>query len=249
MRYHRPKWMQPTTSAFDLPTVWALAVFATIYLTVLWSIRRSAWRDPTSVFFQPHQAYAPIYSNIRTQQSEDFLSKAVDDVNLPRPSRGNQTTPELCIGIPSVARKGVRYLRTALGSLLDGLTDYERDQIHLIIFFADIDPRDHPAFHEPWIKGLVDQILQYNLPQSELDRLSKLEGRQKGMFDFRYVLDACYNTGASHVALVEDDVLAVDGWFPKTMSGIQKMKQMTAAEGGRNDCEFTLGFIQDRRCS
>jgi hypothetical protein len=56
----------------------------------------------------------------------------------------------------------------------------------------------------------------------------ELEGelfREKGLFDYTYLLESCYDTGAPYIAIFEDDVIAMDGWYHRTLSSI--------AEAGR----------------
>lgn len=230
MPEQRPRWMQSTT--FETSTKWVLAIFATAYLTTLLYFHHIAWRDPTSIFFDPNAAYDTKYSDVRFKQSETFiLDTTRPQFAIANSSRNELSTPDICIGIPSVARAGARYLRSAIGSLLEGLTEDERARIHLKVFIANTDPTVHPAYNETWLHDLADELLLYDLPDDELDRLDHLEGRQKGIFDYRYLLSACQNTSAPYVALIEDDVLAMDGWFQRSMAGLREVETKSAEKG------------------
>jgi hypothetical protein len=46
--------------------------------------------------------------------------------------------------------------------------------------------------------------------------------REKDLYNYTYVLKACEATGAPHIAMFEDDVVAIDGWYHRTRSGINQ---------------------------
>lgn len=243
MPEQRPRWMQSTI--FEASTKWIIAIFATAYLTTLLYFHHASWRDPTSMFFDRSAAYDTKYTDVRFEQSEAFIFDATRSHSaFANNSRSGSITPDICIGIPSVARAGARYLRTAVGSLLEGLTEDERARIHLKVFIANTDPTIHPAYNETWLHDLIDELLLYDLPDDELDWLDHLEGRQKGTFDYRYLLSACQNTSAPNVALIEDDVLAMDGWFQRTMSGLDGIKTKTAS-GGKDWLYLRLFYTEE----
>src|SRR3954462_12235285 len=103
-------------------------------LFAVYSVHSVSSRDPTSLFFNPRVGYAATYSNIRKQQAEDFIATTANRTGHEPPYSNSDTPRKLCVGIPSIARKGARYLRTAVGSLLEGLTPEERDEIYFIVF-------------------------------------------------------------------------------------------------------------------
>lgn len=45
--------------------------------------------------------------------------------------------------------------------------------------------------------------------------------REKGVFDYNQALQRCYDTGAPYVGIFEDDILLADGWFVRTLRGLQ----------------------------
>lgn len=44
--------------------------------------------------------------------------------------------------------------------------------------------------------------------------------REKALFDYTYLLKACQAVNASYVAMLEDDVLALDGWYHRTRQAL-----------------------------
>jgi hypothetical protein len=216
-------------------------VFTAVYLIALIYVRSITSRDPGSWFFNPRTAYTPEYSSVRSLQAESFIVSA--DTAAPfRRSRHSGQPLHLCVGIPSIAREGVHYLRTTVGSLLEGLTTRERDGIHLIVFIPHSDPKAHPAYHEPWLANLADDILQYNVSKEQFDHIVEMEHaqglfREKGLYDYTYLLKACEATGAPHIAMLEDDVIAMDGWYHRTRSGIDQAGR-ECLRNGRGPSDF-----------
>lgn len=199
-------------------------VFAVVYLIAIIYVRSVTSRDPGSWFFDPSTAYDPHYTTVRSHQAESFIVAASTAAPFHR-SRHSEEPFRLCVGIPSIAREGVHYLRTTVGSLLEGLTQRERDGIHLIVFIPHSDPEVHPAYHEPWLANLADETLQYNISKEQFDHIVEMEHeqalfREKGLYDYTYLMKACHATGAPYIAIFEDDVIAMDGWYHRTLSGI-----------------------------
>lgn len=216
-------------------------IFAALYVLAIIYVRSVTTRDPGSWFFNPNTAYQPSYSSVRSQQAESFIVSADTAAPFHR-SQHIEGPPHLCVGIPSIARNGVRYLRTTVGSLLEGLTPQERDGIHLIVFIPHSDPGVHPAYHEPWLANLADEVLQYNVSKEQFDHIVEMEHehglfREKGLYDYSYLLKACEGTGAPHIAIFEDDVVAMDGWYHRTRSGIDQAG-IKSLRSGREPSEF-----------
>jgi hypothetical protein len=203
-----------------------VCVFAAAYLLAMSYVRGVTSRDPGSWFFNPRTAYDPRYSTVRSYQAESFVVTADTAVPFHR-SRHSEEPLHLCVGIPSIAREGVHYLRTTVGSLLEGLTPRERDGIHLIVFIPHSDPESHPSYHEPWLANLADEILQYNISKEQFEHIVEMEQeqalfREKGLYDYTYLLKACHATSAPYIAIFEDDVIAMDGWYHRTLSAINE---------------------------
>ncbi|KAF2840118.1 integral membrane protein [Patellaria atrata CBS 101060] len=196
-------------------------MFGIFYILTLLLVRHYSWRDPTSVFFDPETAYDPIYSVVREKQAVEFMQQFH---GFP----GGNDKPggkKICLGMASIARKGVRYFRAAVGSLLDGLDEIERSQIHLILFIAHTDPSVHPAYNESWLHDAADTVLLYDLDPDTLSHVRALETsgftQEKALFDYNYLLQSCIATELPYIAMMEDDILALDGWFHRTRSALE----------------------------
>lgn len=124
----------------------ALVAFFIIYVFLVIYCRLAFYRDPTSLFFDPSVAYHRQYSSFRQHQAEKFIDSASETGFL---RSDNTTLLSLCVGIATVARDGERYFRSSIGSLLQGLTEEERQDIHLITFIAHTDPTMHPEYYSP----------------------------------------------------------------------------------------------------
>lgn len=181
------------------------------------------------------------------QQAEEYLADA-SDKSFGTHGRHNERRPEMCVGLVSIARVGARYLHTAVASLVEGLTAEERDSIHLIVFIPHVDPSIHPAYHDQWIINLADQLLLYNLTGEGLEKVKKMEEekhfRAKIMLDYQYLMKACYATDAPYLALLEDDTLAMDGWYHRTMQGLKDAELKASVENTmreERDCKSDGG--------
>ncbi|KAK4897053.1 hypothetical protein LTR49_028058 [Elasticomyces elasticus] len=182
-----------------------------LYIIAILYLRTTSFRDPA-----PGSSMLQAHTTIGTPLSE-----------ANRPSN-------VCVGIPSIARKGARYLRLAVGSLLEGLAQEERDRIHLAALIAHTDPMLHPAYHEPWLANLVDDVLVYDLPPDELKHITDLEKNR-----------AYYATGAEHVIKFEDHVLAMDGWFHRTTADLKQAARQSASKKAYGDYLYLRLFYTE----
>lgn len=82
--------------------------------------------------------------------------------------------PRMCVGVLSAARES-RYIDTTIGSLVDGLTSNERQDIRLIVLIPHSDPEKHSAYREPWLGNLVDEVLHHESTNPQFDRIVALE--------------------------------------------------------------------------
>ncbi|KZF23560.1 hypothetical protein L228DRAFT_119672 [Xylona heveae TC161] len=234
-------------------SIYVLLVFLFLFLLAVHFVRIHCARDPTSWFFDPAEGYRPAYSSFRTDQANQFIDKLPLDSAARQTSKGANGTsqgPNLCVGISSVPRKGARYLRPLIGSLLGDLTEEEREQIHLIVLIAQTDPHAHPAYSEGWLSTLADQILLYDFDDEQIAHLKKLEAekglmREKGLFDYRYLLKACYDVGAPYVAMLEDDTLALDGWFHRVQKALKTAEEKTHAKGSNKWLYLRLFYTEE----
>lgn len=215
-----------------------LVSFAFLYFLLVLYGRTHLYRDPTSAFFDPDRGYDQGYSRFRISQATNFI-RHVDDAA--KPSNGTSSPPlngrnaSLCVGIASISRKGVNYLESAVGSLLVDLAPQERRDIHLILFIAHSDPAQHPSYSSSWLSATADKVLLYDLPDEEMEYIKELETEElteeKSRFDYTYLLKACEATGTPYTVMIEDDVIAMDGWYHRTRRALEDAEQQTQAIG------------------
>lgn len=197
------------------------------------------YRDPGSMFFDPDRAYLPSYSTIRLKQAATYIEQATVTAQT---KCSQERQPQMCIAIASTTRPGVQYLDGAVGSLLEGLDPIERQEIHLILLIAHTNTTLHPAHNSTWIANVVDSFLQYNkLPSGQFEDIKRLElsdngALQKTRIDYILLLEACQRTGASQVLILEDDILAMDGWYHRSIAAAKEAYYRTWSMGLSN-CE------------
>ncbi|KAI0183161.1 hypothetical protein EV127DRAFT_457700 [Xylaria flabelliformis] len=190
--------------------------FFLIYTLLLGYLRSVCWRDPTSFFYRTHSAHIPAYSTYRIQQATEYVESVGDDlVNAePRRQKVRANPPELCIGIPTVQRHGISYLKSTLGSLQHGLTPQERNALYFVVFIAHTNQSKHEEYNQPWLVTMADELPSYdNLTLAQT--MSSRSHEIKSKYDYSIVLEACANTGAPYLLMLEDDVLFLDGWWPR----------------------------------
>lgn len=202
-----------------------LGLSALLWILSYQYLQFTASRDPTSYFFIESSGYERRYSLQREQQAYQLIRSA----NISSAtSVKSQREPFMCVGVATVARPSAQqYVRGTIGSLLEGLSDDERQTLYLMPFIAHTKPSDHPTRQEPWLAALSDRVLEYELDGEELSRLRHFEEghhhRNKSMYDYGYLLNKCYETGSSWIAMLEDDVLARDGWYSKSQHALQNL--------------------------
>ncbi|KAK4867700.1 hypothetical protein LT330_001210 [Penicillium expansum] len=225
-------------------------LFLLFYIFLIMAARRQSSRDPGSIFFDPKKAYDPIYSTIRLEQTASFIDRA-NNATGPQKSRVSGQ-PKLCLGIATIARKGASYFQATVGTVLEGLSEEERANIHLILFIAHTDPLQHPAYEEPWLDKLADQVLLYNASEVDINYLRSLEtekakivGREKALFDYTYLLKACASVDTPYVIMLEDDLVALDGWYHRTQAALASAEEQTQELGAANWLYLRLFYTEE----
>ncbi len=108
----------------------------------------------------------------------------------------------------------------------------ERLDLYLTVLFANTDPSIHPTWNQPWLKKVVDSAYTYTVSKEEFELLESLElGRNfsvKGVFDYVYALQHCYDMKAQWIVMFEDDIIVADGWFVRTVQSLQKLEAKAA---------------------
>lgn len=220
-------------------------LFLIIFGFIVQLARERCWRDPSSVFFQAEKSHEPIYSAFRRDQANHFIRQATTE---PQSRTYRTERPEICVGMASVARNGPGYFKDAVGSILEGLDEQERARMHLILFIAQTNQSLHPAYGEGWIENVADTFLAYDLPEEKMEKVRDWEiaggdYRQKALFDYTYLLSACERVGSPYIVILEDDVIALDGWFHRTEMALKTADEKTN-QLGRNECKPSCKHIR-----
>lgn len=126
-------------------------------------------------------------------------------------------------------------MQTTIASILEGLTDHERADLNLAVLIAETDPERHPSWSNPakpsWPRTVVDDMYTYTVQPAELEHLRDLTEtsnfREKGVYDYIYAMQHCYETGTPYIAFFEDDVMLAEGWLVRTLLGIRDLEQMS----------------------
>lgn len=208
--------------------------FLLSYVLLIFITRTRTSRDPGSSFFNPWTAYDLDYSSVRLEQATSYI-ESIDNTTRVQKASSN---PTLCVGITSIARHGVRYFKSTVGTVLEGLSEAERADIHLILFIAHTNASEHPAYSEPWLHALPDQVLLYDPVEVDIPHIRSLEtdaakvsGREKALFDYTYVLKGCEKVNAPYSVILEDDVIAMDGWYHRTTAALDSAEKQTEKLG------------------
>ncbi|TLS21642.1 uncharacterized protein PpBr36_09560 [Pyricularia pennisetigena] len=221
-----------------------LLIPVALFLFGMTFLPKYTYNDPTSAFFSPTHAYGRRYSNVRLEESREFIRKynatGAPEFRRELPINPANPPPFLCATVTTVVRpSGAIYFPETVGSLLAGLSQKERDQIYLMPLFGHTNQSEHPIFGQPWLGRVTDRILSYADPDmdtkdrehvAELELEYKRTGvpdREKMMFDYSYAIKACAATKAPYVLYFEDDVAFADGWFHRTKKALFEAEQKT----------------------
>jgi hypothetical protein len=113
--------------------------------------------------------------------------------------------------------------------MLAGLTQVEREDLDLRVYFANTEPSQHSLWGT-WLLDLVDKSIivdSITLP-SQFEELQRLEKEKsfvhKAGLDFSYALEDCYiSSSAPYIAIFEGDILVADGWFARARLGLKSI--------------------------
>lgn len=218
-----------------------LVVLAFVYI-----VSSISARDPTSVFFNPRKGYVPRYSAVRRQEAQAYVASYNPATVV---KAGDEKARKICIGIPSYNRPQAEHLQSAVGSLLHGLTPEERQEIYLIVFLPHSKPERHPAYSEKWLAELTDNVLtyQYGFDRMQYIRDMEVQGRyeEKSLFDYSYLLDKCTEQLTPYIAIFEDDTVAADGWYHRTIDAIHEAEQQAALQRSKPDFLYLRLFYTE----
>lgn len=219
----------------------AFWIFVVVYLFAVLYVRHITYLDPGSLFFNPTLAYTRRYSEVRRQQADEYIRSATK-ATFPKLLRPSSRSPDLCVGVAGLIDDPARYLETNIGSLLEGLTGDERDRIHVSVFLAhrrDKAAVDIPPHFEPWINKLVDEVKLYKLSDSAAEPSAQSSPNDRPYYTD--LMKSCYASGAPYMAIFEDETVAMDGWFHRTMAAIDQAEALSTVDGNiSQDCKLFL---------
>ncbi|KAI1137673.1 integral membrane protein [Hypoxylon sp. FL0543] len=223
--------------------------FFLCYIVVAAYLRSKCYRDPSSIFFRPESARVLTYSSFRKAQAQKFGDLAALH---PVAKWANSTTTELCVGVASVSRHGFSYLKETLGSVLEGLDDLERQRIYLVVFLAHTDQSQHEDFRQPWLANMADSLPTYPNDTQTIDLVRQLEidgnyeaHARKQKIDYSVLLEECAKVNPKYTMTLEDDVVALDGWYHRALSALQTATRKTR-ELGRDSFLYLRVFYDGR---
>ncbi|KAF2636271.1 hypothetical protein P280DRAFT_493132 [Massarina eburnea CBS 473.64] len=222
-----------------------LVGFAFLYTSLTLHFREKCYADPTSYFYQPRRAHQAPYSTHRIQQATRYAAGLGSSLRNVDPSTHHQIAykmssppPEICIGVPSVTRPGISYLKTTLGSMQDTLTSSQRSTLHFVVLLAHTNQSEHEDHGTPWLEAMADTVLSYDLPSDDGSRIAVAQMMEengihavKSKFDYAITLEECVRTGAEWVMMLEDDVVFREGWLDKVRGALQEVDKKTRGMG------------------
>lgn len=237
-----------------------LSIFALAYLTILLLLRWRVSHDPGSLFFTV-QGYAPKYSLTRLQQAQAFLQSIAqsDTESVKQTEQTNEigtVAPRLCIGMPTARRSQEQYVDITIASLFDHLTPQERAQIQFNLLIAHTNPREHPFYDESSstvnASRVADKVVFYpdiaGSSKSMTNRIHQLEKQskfnEKSYYDYSLLIHQCVGSLAPYILILEDDVLAQEGWYARTMDSLQKLD--TEPENFRGEWLYLRLFFTEK---
>ncbi|KAI5860956.1 integral membrane protein [Durotheca rogersii] len=232
----------------DRGTLFFLGFLLWYALAVVY-LRSKCFRDPSSVFFRPESARVLTYSAFRKAQAQKFGDLAA----LHAPTRWpNTTAPDLCVGVASVSRHGFSYLKETLGSLVEGLDDIERQHIYIVVFLAHTNQSEHEDYHQPWLLHIADSLPTYPNDTNTTDLVRQLEASgtyeahaRKQKIDYTVLLEECSKVNPKYTITLEDDVIALDGWYHRVLGALHTATEKTR-ELGRESFLYLRVFYDGR---
>jgi len=165
----------PIQTIFRSLNFWIIVGYSVLFLLAYQYCSHTYRRDPTSFFFNPSGGYRKIYSLQREKHAAAFIEAK----NRSSDVLSSHRAPSICLGLATVARAGEQYVRSTVGSMLEGLSADQRNDIQLVIFFAQTDPQNHPIYHERWLKNVADQVVEYNVSENQMALLISLKDQHQ----------------------------------------------------------------------
>ncbi|KAB5576316.1 hypothetical protein GE09DRAFT_953867 [Coniochaeta sp. 2T2.1] len=217
-----------------VPAVQCLALSGALWLLLFVYCNFALWRDPHGAYFHSEGVYDLGYSAVRQQEAREFIRQYADydaKTNSPPSPERAGPHPALCAAFVTVRRDhpdAALYFADSVGSMLAGLSERERAVINLRVLFANgVAPEVHPDYKSPWVQAVFDHASGYEgYTDEDMDELRFREGtgdyQSKGVHDYTYMLEDCYNkTDAPFIAVFEDDIVFAGDWLARTLLGLE----------------------------
>ncbi|PNS14502.1 Bifunctional protein GAL10 [Sphaceloma murrayae] len=202
-----------------------LACTAVAWLFSFAVCKQLLWRDPHSAFFSSDGVYDLGYSTIRQEEAHRYMDVVVKNGTERETTKAKD--PLVCAVYTTFQRDGRQYLQEAIGSMLVGLTQEEREAVDLRLLFAHVESQKHDDWNATWL-GTLDAWTGYQGTEDELRLVREWEeGRNfyaKGVYDYLYTLDMCLkDSAAPFIAVFEDDIIFAEGWLYKTLRALSQL--------------------------
>jgi len=200
----------------------SLLLFSFLFVTALLACVFFTRTNPTSAFFHPGAANTH-YSSVRLREAREFAHRAASS---PQTKADELYPPGVCIVVSQSERRGSHGFQNTVGSLIHGLSDVERQQIHLKLSVLST---SQSLAAEPWLENVVDSFLDSAAEMGEffgllsLEAQADLETARTGM-EYTELLRSCRATSAEYVLVLNDDVVAMDGWFHRMLAAIEEAR-------------------------
>lgn len=229
--------------------------FLLCYGLVASYLRSTCYRDPSSIFFQPELSRVLSYSSFRKVQARKYADQAA--VLAPSKWSTAVPNPDICVAIGSVSRDGFSYLKETIGSVLEGLDEIERQRVYLVVFLAHVNQSRHEDYDQPWLNNLADSLPTYSTITDDPDKIrliNELEEdgdyeahARKQKIDYSVQLTECAKVNPTYIMTMEDDVIALDGWYHRVMGALRTASSKTEAMGRDRDDFLYLRIFYDGR--
>jgi hypothetical protein len=218
-------------------------VFCLIWIIVFRYLQQTTYYDPSSFFFRWDAAYQPIYSAVREQEADVFLTSVQSQRNrlLKEPGESVDYHAPYCIGIPTLQRERAQFFAKTAASLVDTLTPEERDSIHIVVLLSDTDATVNSAFGQDWLHAIADTVVVHEDTPEKLaaengyqiiPRHPEFAARDERVRrDYSVLSETCRRNEAEYFVLVEDDVIAARDWFQRLQDATPQVNERAVANG------------------
>jgi hypothetical protein len=179
----------------------------------------------------------------RTERAFLFFSQlAQQSKDTPQYQKGTKERNELCMVISTVDRHGPRYLLQSAASILQGLTEQQKQTSELLIVNTDVKDKslEYLADLELLRKAPGVEVIEAapHVATVEADPFVKWLSKERD--DYIYALNQCRKRNPKYVLLFEDDVWAANHWYARLLPNLHKLE---AADGSDGEWAFVKLYM------